>query len=119
MTMPALLAPFAVFFIFFREMWDLIKQPQYRSLIYWIILLLIVGTVFYSRVEGWGLLDSLYFCVITLATVGYGDFSPETGSGKLFAIVYILVGLGILASFLNMLAKERRALTEKRFKEEE
>lgn len=45
---------------------------------------LALGTIFYHWVEGWRWLDSLYFCVITLAMVGYGDFSPKTDLGKLF-----------------------------------
>ncbi len=46
-----------------------------------------VGTTFYHFVEGWRWLDSLYFCVITLATVGYGDFSPRTDLGKVFTMI--------------------------------
>ena len=58
------------------------------------------------------MLDSLYFSVITLTTVGYGDFAPTTGAGKLFTVFYVLIGMGILASFLNMLARERRAILQ-------
>jgi hypothetical protein len=38
------------------------------------------------------LLDSLYFSVITLATVAYGDFSPYTMAGKIFTVFYIFIG---------------------------
>ena len=116
--MPPFLAPLAVFVIFIQEMWQIVKQPQYRSLIYWIILLIGVGTVFFARVEGWGILDSLYFSVMTLTTVGYGDFTPTTESGKLFTVFYVLVGMGILASFLNMLARERRTILQSRLGQE-
>jgi voltage-gated potassium channel len=112
--MPPFLAPIAILLIFFQELWDLVRQPQYRSLLYWILLLLLVGTVFYVRVEGWRPLDSLYFCVISLATVGYGDFSPVTDAGKLFTIFYVLIGFGMLATFLNMLAKERQTIIDRR-----
>ena len=40
--------------------------------------LLVVGTIFYVLVEGWGVVDALYFCAMSLATVGYGDVVPET-----------------------------------------
>ncbi len=62
------------------------------------------GTIFYSLVEGLHPVDALYFSVTTLATVGYGDFSPETMAGKLFTIVYVLVGVGILLAFLSRVA---------------
>lgn len=47
------------------------------------------------------MLDSFYFSVITLATVGYEDFTPQTDLGKIFTVVYIFLGLGILIGFVT------------------
>jgi hypothetical protein len=44
------------------------RDPEFRGLFVLVILLLFGGTLFYSHAEGWGLLDSLYFGVITLPT---------------------------------------------------
>ena len=60
---------------------------------------------FYARVEGWNALDALYFSVITLTTVGYGDFSPHTPAGKIFTMIYVLVGLGLISGFVFLLAE--------------
>jgi hypothetical protein len=68
------------------------RTPKYRSLLYWVLFILAFGTFFYNRVEGWSLLDSLYFCVVTLGTVGFGDLSPQTTNGRAFTIFYILFG---------------------------
>ena len=51
------------------------RDPQFRALLLLYGALLLIGTVFYVRAEGWSVLDALYFCVVTLATVGYGDFT--------------------------------------------
>ena len=105
--MTAILIALSIFFGFFRELRDLFKQPEYRSILVWVIILLVIGTIFYSQVEGWQVLDSLYFSVVTLSTVGYGDFTPVTSAGKLFTMVYMFFGLSIVAAFVSMLSKQR------------
>jgi len=80
------------------------RDPQFRALLVLYGVLLLVGTVFYVRTEGWSVLDALYFCVVTLATVGYGDFAPQTSIGKVFTIVYILIGAGVFVVLAAELA---------------
>ena len=90
---------------FFRGIWNGLRDAEFRAMFYWVIGLLALGTWFYARVEGWSGLDALYFSVITLTTVGYGDFSPQTPGGKLFTIFYVLIGLGIISGFIILLAE--------------
>ena len=99
---------------FLRTLWELFKEPQYRSLLVWIIGLLLVGMIFYRQVEGWSWLDALYFSVITLSTVGYGDLSPDTSAAKIFTMVYIVSGISIFVSFASMLVKERQEIRQQR-----
>ena len=68
-----------------------------------------LGTVAYMWLEGWSALDALYFSVVALATVGFGDYVPTTDAGKLFTVAYVLFGIGILAAFASELTKDRRA----------
>ena len=51
-------------------------------------------------------IDAFYFSVTTLTTVGLGDLAPTTTIGKLFTVVYIFSGLGLIAGFLNTIATE-------------
>src|SRR5215212_1678741 len=95
-------------FDFLRNVWALLKDRETRGVVYLVIFVLISGMIFYHSAEGWNWLDSLYFSVTTLTTVGLGDFSPKTDAGKAFTIVYILVGLGILAGFLTMMAQKQQ-----------
>jgi voltage-gated potassium channel len=84
-----------------RTLWT---DPQFKSLTRFVLIAITSGTVFYWLVEGLRPVDALYFSVTTLTTVGYGDFSPETTAGKLFTIVYVLVGVGLLLAFLGRVA---------------
>ena len=63
-----------------------------------------VASLFYWYVEGWSYLDSVYFSVITIATVGYGDLSPQTALGKIFTIGYIFAGLGLFVAAASSIA---------------
>jgi len=89
--------------IFLKTLIQFLKDPQYRSLLIATSFTLIVGTVAYRFIEGWSWLDSLYFSIITLTTIGYGDLSPQTDLGKGFTIVYVIVGVGLILSFINTL----------------
>jgi hypothetical protein len=84
----------------------IVRRPA-ESIAAAVLFTLIVGTVFYHLVEGWRILDSAYFSVITLTTIGYGDFSPQTDLGKLFTILYAFAGVGLLATYLQLRVKRR------------
>jgi voltage-gated potassium channel len=87
-----------------RAIWALRRDTQFVSLGLLTVIAIVSGTAFYSLVEGLRFVDALYFSVVTLTTVGYGDFAPETDAGKLFTAVYVLIGIGILLTFVTTLA---------------
>jgi voltage-gated potassium channel Kch len=93
----------------FRVVLGFFKDRTYRNLSISTLLVLANGTIVYHFVEGWRWLDSLYFSVITLTTVGYGDLSPQTDFGKIFTIIYILTGIGIIFGFINTFYLHRRS----------
>ncbi|MFB3926103.1 MAG: potassium channel family protein, partial [Syntrophales bacterium] len=47
----------------------------------------ITGMLGYHYFEGWSYLESLYMTIITLSTVGYGDYYPRTPEGMIFTIL--------------------------------
>ena len=60
----------------------------------------ILGSVFIMHLN---LIDSIYYAVITMATVGYGDVTPHTGIQKIFATTVALGGVGLLAYVFNIM----------------
>jgi hypothetical protein len=66
---------------------NLFQQPESRALLFMAATVIGVGTLFYHNVEGWRWLDALYFCVVTLVTIGYGDCPglprpPDSGCAR-------------------------------------
>ncbi len=77
------------------------KTQRFLSDFVKLILLVIVGTIGFMLVERWSFLDSLYMTVITLTTVGYGEVYPLDTNGKIYSIVLILVGAGVVLYILG------------------
>jgi voltage-gated potassium channel len=91
-----------------RALVRVVRDPEGRALAVLVLVQLLSGTIFYRLAEGWRWLDSLYFSVTTLATVGLGDLTPATDAGKVFTMHFILTGVGTLAAFVTLLAGEMR-----------
>jgi hypothetical protein len=90
------------------------RDAEFRVLLALVVSLLVSGTTFFTFAENWSVLDAFYFSVTTLTTVGFGDPAPATALGKIFTILYIFVGLGIIGGFISVLAKHTLALRRSR-----
>lgn len=55
--------------------------------------LITIGTVGYHAIEGWHYFDALYMSVITLTTIGFAEIHPLSVGGRIFTMVYSLVGI--------------------------
>ena len=80
---------------------DVLGDRASRPIFVWAGAVLLLGTLAYHWLEGWSYLDALYFCVITLATVGYGDLTPTTPIAKVFTIFYVINGVVILLAMFD------------------
>jgi len=81
-----------------------------------VVVLAILGLMI---IEDLSLADALYFTIVTVATVGYGDIHPATLGGKILAVVLIITGvgtfLGVLANATEIMlnSRERKVRLEK------
>ena len=105
-------------FLLFRSLWRALRvgwrRAEFRGLLALVGGLVGLGTFFYRFQEDLSWLDSVYFTVITLTTVGYGDISPETMLGKVFTIFYVIIGVGIIVGFAAELASAAMAAAAER-----
>jgi voltage-gated potassium channel len=85
-----------------------LRDPLTRGVVVLVLILLAVGTMFYIQAESWSAVDSIYFATITLTTIGYGDLTPTSDAAKLFTAVYSLVGIGVMGTFIGVVAMQVR-----------
>jgi len=89
------------------------SQYQLRFYLLMFFLLIIVGTTCFQVFEGLSFGEAFYFCVVTIATVGYGDISPATAPGRASALILIVLGAG---TFLGVMANATEIVFDKRGK---
>ena len=87
---------------------DVLTDRRTRPIMVYAALLVLVGAAMYHWLEGWSWLDSVYFVVITLTTIGYGDFAPTTPITKLITIFYGLNGIIILLTLFDVVRRVRK-----------
>lgn len=96
---------------FFISLWKLIvalwhgikEDQEFRALLFLLTMLLIGATYFYWHVEDWSVIDSLYFSVMTMSTIGYGDLVPTTTFSKLFTIMFAILSIGVFVAVASKL----------------
>jgi voltage-gated potassium channel len=72
-------------------------MSQFRILRALILFTLVaaIGTFGFNQLENWNVLEALYATIITMTTIGYGDYSPTTPEGRIFTIFLSLFAIGI------------------------
>lgn len=86
----------------------LIRDKEFQVLLSLTAVILVSGTLFYSGVEGFSIVDALYFSVATLTTVGSANLEPSTDFGKIFTIIYMISGIGIMLGLIIKVSMKMR-----------
>ena len=88
--------------IYWQGMVQTFRNPQVRKLLVLIFVTIGAATVFYHFQEHWGWIDALYFSVITISTVGYGDFHRRRLWGNFLRLVIFCADWGCSSSRLPL-----------------
>ncbi len=75
------------------------------------VVLIVFGTVGFALIEEKSIIEAVYFTIVTMATVGYGDIHPVTQPGRVFTIFLIVTGVG---TFLGVIANLTELMLAKR-----
>jgi lysylphosphatidylglycerol synthetase-like protein (DUF2156 family) len=90
-----------------------LKDSEFRAILVLLLLAILGGTIFYATEEGWNWIDAAYVSVITLATLSDPRFVPNSTLGKIFTMVYVLGGIGLMLAFVTRLATVMISTEEK------
>ena len=85
-------------------------EHRFKLAFTFLVCIIALATIFYNAVEGWGLLNSLYFAVSTATTVGLGDFVPSTPGSKLFTVFYMITSTGLALYTVALISHHRMML---------
>ncbi|KAJ9451775.1 hypothetical protein DIPPA_55566 [Diplonema papillatum] len=78
-----------------------VKSSRILSIFTACVLWAVLWAFAFSAIEGWTYRESLWFCVVTMSTIGFGDFSPGSKLGRGLAFLFIIPGLGLSAACLG------------------
>ena len=70
-----------------------------------IVAIIMIGILGFVFIEKWSFFEALWQTVITLSTVGFGELRPMSGSGRLFTVFLILMGLTVFGYSLTTLTR--------------
>ncbi len=80
--------------------------------------LLLIAIIGFMLIENMSLTNAIYFSIVTMATVGYGDIHPQTAIGKILALIIIVGGvgtfLGVIASITDLFASRREEVVRQK-----
>eukprot|EP00931_Biecheleriopsis_adriatica_P115301 TRINITY_DN9110_c0_g1_i1.p1 TRINITY_DN9110_c0_g1~~TRINITY_DN9110_c0_g1_i1.p1 ORF type:complete len:347 (+),score=55.78 TRINITY_DN9110_c0_g1_i1:25-1041(+) len=65
-----------------------------------LVLYFSAGIAYFTWQEGWSAADCVYFCVMMITTVGYGDVAPATPQGRLATCIFSLAAAALVANAL-------------------
>ncbi len=86
-----------------------LHDPVFRALAFLLMVATAVGAVFFRMVEGWSWLDSAYFSIVSMTTVGDANIAPSNGLSKIFTMAYSVAGIALMLAFVSRLAWFRDA----------
>ena len=75
--------------------------------------LILAGAMVVGPIEGWTLVESLYFAVVSLTTVGFGDYAPTHNASILFCIIWLPCSIGFMSLYLTNVAAFYIRLSDK------
>lgn len=83
---------------------DFLQTNQFHSVLWFTFSTIFLGAIAISYVDTMPFEDALWWSFVTTTTVGYGDISPSSVSGRLIAVILMMVGIGFIGMLTGTIA---------------
>jgi len=99
-----------------QAFWEFLRRENLLRLLGVIVVLIVGGSIGLSYFEqDRSLPDALWWAIVTLTTVGFGDISPTSLGGRVIGVILMFFGIGVLGMFTATIAG---VFVEKRLRKE-
>ncbi|MDO5859123.1 potassium channel family protein [Methanobrevibacter sp.] len=85
-----------------RDIFD--KTGMHKVMVWFVATVILFTGLFCFFGPSFGGIDDLYFVIVTLTTVGYGDVTPATHNQKVLAMILILIGLALVSTITAVMS---------------
>jgi voltage-gated potassium channel len=94
----------ALFTRIIKKLQPFLKTNNFIYVLYLTFTTMAIGTIGIHYIEKMDWENSIWWTIVTLTTVGYGDVSPKTSMGKFLAVFIMIVGIGFLSMLTSTIA---------------
>jgi voltage-gated potassium channel len=85
-------------------MLNILTHKKIVPILVFLVLMVIFGVVIFMLLEDWTPVESLYFTVATMTTVGYGDFVPTNDVSRFVATIYMVTMVPLMLVTMGVIA---------------
>ena len=87
-----------------KQVGRFIRTNNLNYVLLYTITIVLLGAGGLTLTEGMDLKDALWWSIVTVTTVGYGDIVPQTGGGRIIATLVMLSGIGFLGALTGTIS---------------
>lgn len=88
----------------YKRLGMILTTNSFHHMLWFTFSTIFTGAIAISYIEDMDIGDALWWSFVTTTTVGYGDIAPQSGWGRLVAVVLMIIGIGFLSSLTGTIA---------------